>query len=58
MHFQNTENLKTFIENLTGSEIFEENLQLLKDMIDRIQKYLLLPGLNIEMNVNGRVSYP
>lgn len=39
-----------------GGEVYEEHLQMFKFILDRIAKYLLLPGLDIDININGKVS--
>ncbi len=41
---------------MAGGEIFEEHLNLFKMILDRFAKYLLLPGVNIDININGKVS--
>jgi hypothetical protein len=39
-----------------GGEVFEEHLNIFKMILDRFAKYLLLPGVNIDININGKVS--
>lgn len=38
-----------------GGEFFEEQLLVARKIIDTLAKYLLLPGLDIDVNINGKV---
>jgi hypothetical protein len=46
-------NLAVF--TVCGGEFFEEQLLTAKQIIDKLAKYLLLPGLDIEINLNGKI---
>lgn len=41
---------------VSGNEIYEEHLSIFKLILDRFAKYLLLPGLDLEININGKVG--
>jgi hypothetical protein len=38
-----------------GGEVFEEQLLIGQVVLDRIAKYLLLPGLDLDINIMGKV---
>mmetsp|Transcript_25262 Transcript_25262/g.22979 ORF Transcript_25262/g.22979 Transcript_25262/m.22979 type:complete len:444 (+) Transcript_25262:3-1334(+) len=54
-HFNDPEALKAHLHISLGSDLFEEQLQIFKSILDRIAKYLLLPGLSFDMNINGKI---
>eukprot|EP01038_Epipyxis_sp_PR26KG_P004366 gene4366-6177_t len=54
-HFEDLSLLKAFLETLMGGEVFEEQLVIIKIIILKITKYLLLPGLDVEININGKI---
>ena len=39
-----------------GGEFFEEQLVMVKKIITKISKYILLPGLDVDININGKVK--
>ena len=54
-HFIDLELLKYWLEETFGGEVLEEHLVVGQVILERFAKYLLLPGLNAEINLNMRV---
>ena len=44
-----------FCATVAGGEVFAEHLQVIKLILDRLAKYLLLPGLDFDININGKI---
>ena len=47
--------LKEWLENMLGGEFLEEHLAVGQVILERLAKYLLLPGLELNLNLNVRV---
>jgi hypothetical protein len=43
---------------VVGGDFAEEHLLAVKMIMEKACKYLLLPGLDMTINLNGKVSYP
>ena len=39
-----------------GGEFYEEQLAMIKMIVEKVTRYLLLPGLDIDININGKVG--
>jgi hypothetical protein len=55
-HFTDLPQLKAYLESFVGGEFFEEHLLLVKFILEKISKYCLVPGLDLFLNLNGKVS--
>jgi hypothetical protein len=54
-HFVDVLALKDFLELSLGGEFYEEQLLIGQVVIDRISKYLINKGVDIDLNINGKV---
>ena len=54
-HFVDVLALKDFLELSLGGEFYEEQLLIGQVVIDRVSKYLLSKGVDIDLNINGKV---
>lgn len=54
-HFTDIAALKSYLELLFGGEFFEEQLVVGQIVLDRISKYILNPGLDLEVNIDGKI---
>lgn len=54
-HFVDILALKDFLELSVGGEFYEEQLLIGQIVIDRVSKYLLNTGVDIDININGKV---
>ena len=54
-HFIDVLALKDFLELSLGGEFYEEQLLVGRVVIDRVSKYLLNNGVDIDVNINGKV---
>jgi hypothetical protein len=39
-----------------GGEFLEDQLTVTKNLIDKMSKYILLPDLDVEVNLDGKVK--
>jgi len=54
-HFTDIAAFKSYLELLFGGEFFEEQLIVGQIVLDRISKYILNPGLDLEINIDGKI---
>jgi len=54
-HFVDVLALKDFLELSLGGEFYEDQLMIGQVVIDRVSKYLLNIGVDIDVNINGKV---
>lgn len=54
-HFVDVVALKDFLELSLGGEFYEDQLMIGQVVIDRVSKYLLNVGVDIDVNINGKV---
>jgi hypothetical protein len=54
-HFIDLLALKEWLEGMLGGEFLEEHLAVGQVVLERMSKYLLLPGLKLNLNLNVRV---
>ena len=54
-HFADIPKLRLFLEKTLGGEFFDDQLAVGQIVLDRIAKYLLLSGLDIELSLTFKV---
>ncbi len=54
-HFSDLPLLKAYLESLFGGVFYEEQLEMIRMIAEKMAKYLLLSGLDVEVNLNGKV---
>jgi len=54
-HFRDVPLLKEYLEIFIGGIFITEHLSIIKVLLETISKYLLLPGIDLDVNINIRV---
>jgi hypothetical protein len=54
-HFADLELLRQYLEILTGLEFLDEHLMVFKLVLERMAKYLLLPVVTLDININAKL---
>lgn len=54
-HFADLALLRAYLESLVGGTFFEEQLAVVKLILERLAKYFLLPVLSLDVNINGKI---